>query len=316
MAVATADTLPVTEFRGRAMGSSVHIVATGAASQVQPIIDWAITRVDELEERWSRFLPTSEVSLLNKDAGSAVAVSADTMALVRHALEARNLSGGRFDPTLLQAITASGYDRTFVSIKTPVGLPALDTRQIGLGEITVDVHASTIKLGTTTGFDPGGIGKGLAADLISTEMIERGAMGALVNIGGDVRCVGQGPANGTWVINVGDDIAGVANQVLELDEGAVASSTSRRRRWQRSTEAGTVDVHHLVDPTTGRCSAQAAKLVTVIAGTCADAEWLATAIAAEGTLPSDPSILGGAAVIMTTADGTTIVAGNPDRFLR
>ncbi len=217
---------------------------------------------------------------------------------------------------MLQAMQANGYDRTFVSIKTPAGLPALDTRRIGLGKIAVDHDAHTVTLGDSTGFDPGGIGKGLAADIVAEEMIEHGAVGALVNIGGDVRCIGEGPADGAWVIAVGDDVAGVDNRVVELNEGGIASSTRRRRRWTRSTKSGEVEAHHLLDPATGRPSEAAADFVTVIAARCADAEWLATAIAAEGTLPSDPSIVGNATVMLTDRHGNYSVAGNPEVFLR
>lgn len=304
------------EFRGGAMGSSLHIIATGNHGLAEDLVAWARTRVAELEQRWSRFIPTSEISQLNAQPGRPLVVSSDTITLIQCAMEARELSGGRFDPTLLQAMQANGYDRTFVSIKTPVGLPALDTRRIGLGQVEIDPATNAVTLGATTGFDPGGIGKGLAADLVAQEMIGRGAHGALVNIGGDVRCVGHGPADGSWVIAVGDDVAGVENQVVELSEGAVASSTSQRRRWVRCTEAGNEDAHHLLDVVTGRPAETAANLVTVIAARCADAEWLATAIAAEGSLDSVGAMAGGATVMLVAGDGSYSATGSPQVFLR
>lgn len=304
------------ERSGRAMGSTAQVIVTGDRSTAEPIAAWAMNRIEELEERWSRFLSTSEVSAMNDSPGSAVAVSADTITLVERAIEARDMSGGRFDPTLLQAIQANGYDRTFVSIKTPPGMPALDVRRIGLGTISANRAAGTVTVGAGCGFDPGGIGKGLAADLVAEEMIARGARGALVNLGGDLRCIGEGPASGTWVVAIGDVVAGVENQILELAEGAVASSTPQRRRWQNLTSDGVVDAHHLIDPTTGRSAERAANLVTVVAQRCADAEWLATAIAAEGALPQNPDMIGNAAVFLTNHLGDTFVHGAPEQFLR
>ena len=110
------------EVRGRAMGSALHIIATGDREQGAPLVSWAQQRVAELEQLWSRFIPTSEVSLLNAHPGQARIVQAETVALVQCAMEARELSEGRFDPTMLAAIQANGYDRTFVSITAPVGL--------------------------------------------------------------------------------------------------------------------------------------------------------------------------------------------------
>jgi thiamine biosynthesis lipoprotein len=304
------------EHRGEAMGSSLHVIACGEQHDVNDILARAVDRVSELEQRWSRFIATSEVSVLNASPGEPVVVSDDTMELIRRALEARDLSGGRFDPTLLQAIQANGYDRTFVSIKTPVGSPALDTRRIGLGEITVDPKTHTVTFGPTTGFDPGGIGKGLAADLVAEEMVKHGAIGALVAIGGDIRCIGQGPADGGWVIAVGDTVAGVPNKTVALHEGAVASSTSRRRRWTCTTARGINDVHHLLNPATGRPAASAANFVTVIAARCSDAEWLATAIAANGSLDSSSTIIGNATAMLTDCNGRSSCVGDPERFLR
>lgn len=306
----------VAEMRGGAMGSSLHIIATGDLGHVEQLVDWAHHRVCELEQLWSRFIATSEVSRLNANPGASMVVSPETAGLIRRALAARELSGGRFDPTMLQALQANGYDRTFVSIKTPVGMPALDTRRIGLGQINIDTDTNTVTLADTTGFDPGGIGKGYAADVVAAEMMARGAAGALVNIGGDVRCIGHGPARGGWVIAVGDAVAGVENRVVELAQGAVASSTSRRRRWVRDTEHGPRAEHHLLNPTTGTSSPRAADLVTVIAGHCADAEWLATAIAAEGSFDSLAQIARGAAVMMTDCDGNFSATAEAQAFLR
>ena len=312
----TQPTPYVAERRGRAMGSSVHLVATGDEPRAAAALDWAMRRIDELEQRWSRFLPTSEISQLNASAGTPVTVSDDTLLLVQRALEARTMSNGRFDPTLLQAMHANGYDRTFMSIKMPAFLPQLDLRQLGFGDVTVDAAAKTVALGATTGFDPGGIGKGLAADLVAEGMVARGAAGALVNLGGDIRCLGDGPAGGGWVIAVGDDHAEVSNQIIEIAEGGVASSTRSRRRWKQRTDSGTVDAHHLLDPATGRPAPDAALLVTVIAAQCSDAEWLATSIAADGQLPDDRSVLGDSCVLLTDHTGTAITAGAPERFLR
>jgi len=92
------------------MGSDAHVIVVGGADR---LIDDAVTRVAELEQRWSRFLPDSEISQLNRWAGLPVAVSPDTVTLVEHAIVAWRLSGGAFDPTLLGAVMQAGYDRSF-----------------------------------------------------------------------------------------------------------------------------------------------------------------------------------------------------------
>ena len=63
------------ELRFRAMGSDVHVLVNGPAA----LLETARDRVEELERRWSRFRPDSEISRLNALAGTPMAVSAETL---------------------------------------------------------------------------------------------------------------------------------------------------------------------------------------------------------------------------------------------
>ena len=53
------------------------------------------------------------------------------------------------------------------------------------------------------GFDPGGIGKGLAADLVVDLLLDGGAAGACVDLGGDGRMAGEPPTGG-WRVGIGN----------------------------------------------------------------------------------------------------------------
>ena len=106
------------ERRVLAMGSDVHLVVVGGAPG---LADAALDRLEELEARWSRFRDSSEVSELTRRAGGPVAVSDDTMLLVRRALQAWWLTGGAFDPTVLGDVVRAGYDRTFEDLRSWAG---------------------------------------------------------------------------------------------------------------------------------------------------------------------------------------------------
>jgi hypothetical protein len=93
----------------RAMGSDDHVLVNGPACLLQVARD----RVEELERRWSRFRPDSEISRLNALAGAPMAVSPDTLGLVGRALEGARVTGGRYDPTVHGDVLRAGYDRTF-----------------------------------------------------------------------------------------------------------------------------------------------------------------------------------------------------------
>jgi thiamine biosynthesis lipoprotein len=261
------------ERRFHAMGSDAHLIVVGGPPR---LIDVAAARIDDLERRWSRFLPDSEVSQLNRWAGIPVAVSPETVTLVEHALAAWRLSAGAFDPTVLGAVIRAGYDRSFEQLGST---RRASHSPLGLGVEAIEIRGETVTLPAKTGFDPGGIGKGLAADIVCAEMIEAGAAGICVNLGGDVRVAGQGPEGGCWTVAVEHPEVEDAIARLGLADGAVATSTTLRRQWRVDGEKR----HHLIDPQTGLPSDSDLALATVVAGQAWLAEVLAKAVLLAGS---------------------------------
>jgi FAD:protein FMN transferase len=285
------------EARFDAMGTSVHIVVAGGHGA--RLLEVGRSRVDELERRWSRFRPDSEVSALNRNAGHPVLVSSDTYELVVKAVAAWRATEGRFDPTVGDALVAHGYDRDFGAIRAMTAtVGPLHPVPTACG-IELDPALVAVTLPDGVMFDPGGIGKGFAADLTAARLIDAGARGVLVNIGGDLRAVGQAPSDDGWVITVPDP-ARPRHEMLRLaiPEGAVATSSSLRRRWQTTT--GTA--HHLIDPATGRPAESDVSSVTVVAGEAWWAEVLTKSIFLSGIRGLDT--LDGAHAVVVMADGT------------
>lgn len=336
-ALPAADTpaLPaLAERRGRAMGSDLHLLATGVDELLPELLDRAEALLVDLEARWSRFRPDSEISRLNADAsGAPFPVSAATAHLVRRAIEGYRLTDGLFDPTMLRALIAAGYDRPFDELPAVVTVPDLPgTTPLGRAEgdcSEIVVADNTVTLPAGLAIDPGGIGKGLAADIVVEALLAWGADGALVNVGGDLRCAGTGPAGADagWVVALpGTPADGPA--VIQLAAGGIATSGCLRRRWATATAAAATgrsddgpaaDVgtgHHLLEPLTGRPSPTAAPSVTVVAATAWEAEVLGTAVAARGSLPVDRSMLGDALVVLTDVNGRRRSHGPLDRFVR
>jgi thiamine biosynthesis lipoprotein len=253
------------ERRFRAMGSDCHIIVVGGSDG---LLDDGVAMVAEFEERWSRFLPFSEISRLNRHAGRALTVSADTLALVELAVDGWNRTGGRFDPTVLGDLARAGYDRSFEHIAEP--RPDRSTLVRGCGDIVIDHRAQTVTIPPGVGFDPGGLGKGFAADLVAERLFARGAKGVCVNLGGDVRVVGRPPVGPSWTVAVVHPFSGETVATIDLFDGAVATSSRTRRVW--STADG--PAHHLIDPTTGRSAWADLASVTVVAADAGEAEIL------------------------------------------
>ena len=136
----------------------------------------------------------------------------------------------------------------------------------------VDRERCTITLPDDVALDLGGVGKGLAADIVANGLVERGAAGACVGLGGDVRVAGVSPVGGTWPIRVEDPFDESRTLCTrDLCDAAIVTSTTRFRRWSR----GGRSMHHLIDPFTGAPAARGVTAVVVQA----DEAWWAEGVA-------------------------------------
>jgi thiamine biosynthesis lipoprotein len=282
-----------------AMGTTGEIVVVGGSPT---LADEGLRRLEWLEARWSRFRPGSDVSALNRAAGSAVAVAPETVLLIDRAVRAAAATDGRYDPTVGRAVIAHGYDRTFAAVGAAAARLEPNPEVDGSWPmIELDRTACTVALAEGTIFDPGGIGKGLAADLVAADLAAE-ADGVLVNLGGDVRFTGRAPTAEGWVVTVEDPLdPAVELARLALPSGAVATSSVLRRAWQTATGPA----HHLIDPRTGRPAATGVVSVTTVA---AEGWW--AEVQAKSLLLAGPDALDalrpddGVEALLTLADGT------------
>jgi FAD:protein FMN transferase len=260
-----------TETRFRAMGTDVHVTALGGPAG---LVDQAAPSVEALEARWSRFRNTSELCRLNDATGRPVLVSPDTFDLIQCAIEAWRITDGRYDPTVLHALIALGYDRDFASVEPDRSEAAPSPAPVpGCLGIELDPLVNSVLLPDGVALDLGGIGKGRAADLLAAKLLDAGAAGACVNLGGDLRVAGEPPSPQGWMVEIDDPFeTGDAGSVALL-HGAVATSTRLRRAWSRDGRP----LHHLVDPATGAPAESGLASVTVLAGEAWWAEVLAKA---------------------------------------
>jgi FAD:protein FMN transferase len=259
------------ELRVMGVGASVevHGAPRGTAAR-------GAARLADLEARWSRFRPNSEISRLRGARGEAVVVSADTVELVTVSVTAWRATAGACDPTVAPALEALGYDRTFAAL-APDGPAAPPTPAPGCGGI--EIGADRVRLPPLVALDPGAIGKGLAGDIVCRELLAHGAHGVVVSVGGDVVVAGAPQWGGPWGVDVASPGGGAPLARLGLRGGAVATSAPGARRWRR----GGVAVHHVVDPATGRPVAGGPRSATVVAGAGWWAEAWATALTVIGT---------------------------------
>jgi thiamine biosynthesis lipoprotein len=285
------------------MGGHGSVILVGGTEST---MDAVVQLADRCEALWSRFLPTSDITRLNWAEGQPVKVDALTVRLVRAMIFGAELSDGGYDPTLLPDLLAAGYTRSVVDPSLVTRLPASARAPGNIHGIRIEGHTICLPPGTT--LDPGGIGKGLVADIVTKFGMAEGALGALAEIGGDVVVTGDAPEGEGWSIEVESGAArDVVPAVARLADGAVVTSSTTRRRWQTAHGMR----HHLIDPATHESAASAVESVSVIAATGARAEVLSKS--AFTVLPDDylarlPHV--GAAGRVALADGTTRATAN------
>jgi thiamine biosynthesis lipoprotein len=254
----------------------------------------AQAEIARLEGLLSRFLPESELSRLN--ACGELTAGPDLLAVVDAALDARELTAGRFDPTVHDALVAAGYDRSFELLPPGGGAPVLVGTRCG-GGVAVNRAAGRIRLDPGVRLDLGGIAKGYAADRTLALLAEAGP--ALVDAGGDIAVTGR-----PWPVGV-ETAQGTIT--LELSEGALATSGRDRRRWQ----AADGERHHLIDPATGLPAEGDLLRVTAVAATAVEAEVLAKSLflaedAEQAAAEADEL---GVPAVLVALDGRTLLAG-------
>jgi len=272
----------------RAMGCAVQLEVVGVGeANTAAGVSIARLRIAELERAWSRFLPESDISRLNSAQGAMVSVHPATIHLLQAMVQGFAATGGCFDPTLLAPLVALGYDASWSDHRRAVSLPSGAAARGDVTGIAIDPIAAVAQLPSGTVLDAGGIGKGLAADMVVAELLGAGLAGAMVSIGGDLRVAGVGSHEGAWVIAVGDafDLAGSGDESvsLSLANAGVATSGTARRAWR---DPNGVVVHHLLDPATRLPVSQTAQ-ATVVAGTAAWAEMFTKLLMVRGIAALD-----------------------------
>lgn len=260
----------------RAMGTDVGLIAP-AGSRAFGSGAATVRSVFEREERrFSRFRGDSELSRANAAAGTWTDVSLEFAAVLGLALAAWRETGGRFDPTVLGAVIAAGYDRDFDELLSGARGALGPPRPCGRGD-EVELVGRRLWMPADVGLDLGGIAKGWTVDVAAQASVACGLPWALVNAGGDLRVAGPAPAGGIDVGVEDPEALGEEAARIVIDEGALATSSVTRRAWGDG-------LHHLIDPQTARPASGEVLQATVWAPTCAEAEVRAKEALLDGEL--------------------------------
>jgi thiamine biosynthesis lipoprotein len=274
----------------RAMGSDVRLIIEEPGPQAPDPTHAAMEAqgfIERFEAKLSRFRPDSELCAMNTDPRPRVRASTLLREAVRAGIHAAELTGGLVDPTLVRELEEVGYASSRdgvapASLKdaltmAPQREPARPRLNQAWRKIYVDDRERVIHRPPGVAFDTGGIGKGLAADLLARRLGGYGRF--VVDCGGDIRVGGFATHARPFDIEVENPLTGERAHVVKLATGGIATSGLNVRLWR---DARGRFAHHLLDPSTGEPAWTGLIGATALGDTALEAETLSKAALLSG----------------------------------
>lgn len=262
-------TRPASQTRSvRSMGCRAELYVS--SSDPDELLDELCALLQRLELAWSRFDPAAELARLNTLPGRFVLTSPLLFDALRTAADGARATGGLFNPLVGASMTALGYDASWLTLDLNASRPekAAPLPWIGTLQLTSSSRLAFIPPGSSV--DLGGVGKGLAADHCLEFARRRGAGAVSVSIGGDLACLRSDPNHPPFPCRI-DGMDRVLAVTSFDTHGAIATSAPSVRRFSDGR-------HHVIDPRTGDSSRSVVRTASVLGGSAAWAEMLATAL--------------------------------------
>lgn len=258
-------------FRRHILGSEADIIIVAEEStrldSGQAKV-WAA--IQDFEQQFSRFIPTSELSLFNANAGAWVEISSGFRDMLNKCKHFAVITNGLFNPFVLPVLQSVGYGSSWPTASSNID-QRLDMRSRILYDMAaLEIVGNKARIPVDSALDFGGIGKGVALDIAGTILSENGFGDYSITFGGDVLCHGFN-LNGTpWRIGIVMARSNSSKETVGIivnadgDYLAAASSSVMKRRG--------ADWHHIIDPRTGTSSDSAVLMATAVcrSGVAAD----------------------------------------------
>lgn len=264
--------VPEVVHRFRAMASQVTVRVLDPTAEAPAAVAEVEDVFRRIERTCTRFDPTSDLMRANARGIEETAVGPECLGALQAAFDAHVATAGLFDPRVLRTLEDLGYDRSLDFeggvVTRESGHPIIQQRDTWRPRF--DLGAGTAAVGDQP-IDLGGIGKGYAVRL-GIALVRGTGRAALVEAGGDLATFGDGPIRPegerrAWRAGVESPFGRSEESaraqpaaVLDASDAGLATSSVRLRSWR----SGTRDVHHLIDPRTGRPAYSGLASVTVL----------------------------------------------------
>ncbi len=223
-------------------------------AKAEQAIAAVMAEMRRIDQQYSPFIPTSELSRVNELAPKSTAknpmpISAELASIIKKAEHYSDLSGGAFDITF--ASLARYYDYRKGLKPTDAQFKEL-VPQINYKFIHLDSKNNTVYFDHPKVYiDLGGIAKGFAVDRGAEILRQFGIANANISAGGDSRVIGD-KLGKPWLVGIRNPRAEDKNAVaitLPLENCAISTSGDYERFF---IDKDGQRVHHIINPKTGK----------------------------------------------------------------
>lgn len=238
------------------------------------ILDDAMAICKDYESRFSRTIETSEIYELNHRTPDQQTseLSDDTAELLENALHYCELSDGAFDITIEPVSSLWDFTSGEAVIPDESAISSA-VQHVGYENLVLDGNTLTF-LSPDTTLDLGAIAKGYIADQIKEHLEESGVKSAIINLGGNVLCVGAKPNGSPFKIGLQKPFAEASETfaTVSIDDMSVVTSGV----YERHFEVDGKNYHHILDPETGYPYDNGLISVTILSESSVDGDGLST----------------------------------------
>lgn len=279
---------------GPAMGTTWRVTLCGpVAGMTTGAVHREIERVlADIDQAASTWRDDSDVSRFNRAGpGEWITMAPDLAAIIDVARRMHERSGGGFDITVRPLVRLWRRDSPPTAADLAVARGRVGMRFVEVRAAEDGRPAAIMKTVAGVELDLDGIAPGHAVDRIGARLTALGSSGHLVELGGEVRAWGTRPNGTAWRVAVRSvDSGRGAPRVVELAPGqALATSTLRPGGGA-------------IDPRSGHPVQRAARSVTVLAESCAEADAWAVAAVVLDLEADDRGLVSGPSAPSTRAD--------------
>ena len=245
------------------------------------VIDQAVKRVREIENRLSVYSNTSEVGILNQSKTQELShCSPDLISMIQQSKQYSGLTTGLFDVTIEPLMRLYGFRNDETQSAAYPSDAQLKSFQDAIGFHHIHAEGNTVWLDNpVTQIDFGGIGCGYALDEIKSIFHHAGIKNGMVNFSGDILVLGNPPFAPQWEVEILNPKKPESNKKILVSDVTVSTSGV----YENRRSSGNSSWGHIINPKSLKPEENIAS-VTVISESSVAADVFSTTLFIDGSL--------------------------------